>query len=153
MAGELLGRECYTYYNSGTHASPVWVLIENAVDVSVSIGKNYGDVSSRASEWKKQKPSLKDLTASIGYRYKAAVTDAVFDDLRAIALANTPTEFFFADGESDTAGTEGIRAYMDITLGEEQALEDGVLVTFDATHILFVESDVVIDPDWYTVPA
>ena len=150
MAGEELGRECYTYYNSATHASPTWVLIANAVDVSVNVGKNYGDVSSRASAWKKQKPGLKELTASIAYRYNNG-TDTVFDALRAAAIANTPLEFFFADALAATSGTEGVRAYLDLTMGDEQPLEDGVLVTFEGTHVLFIESSAVIDPDWYVV--
>lgn len=150
MAGELVGASAKLYYNSGTHASPTWVLIANAVDVSVSFGKSYGDVSSRASGWKKNAAALKDLTCSFGYRYKNG-TDTVFDALRAAAIANTATELFFADGLAATSGTEGIRAYFDFTMGDEQPLEDGVLVTFDGTHVIFYESSAVVDPDWYTV--
>ena len=152
MAGELLGRECYLYYNSATHASPTWVLIGNAVDVSTNVAKNYGDVSSRASGWKKNKPSLKDLTLSFGYRYKNG-TDTVFDALRAAAIANTATEFFIADGLAATNGTEGIRAYFDLQMNDEQPLEDGVTVTFEGTHVIYYESSAVVEPDWYTVSA
>lgn len=151
MAGELLGRECYLYYNSATHASPTWVLIAQAVDVSFSIDKNYGDVSSRASTWKKNRAALKDLSISFGYRYKAGVTDAVFDALRAKAIANTEVEMFAADGLSNATGTEGIRAYVDLTMGREEPLEDGVLIPFEAKHVSFYESGAMIDPDWYTV--
>ena len=150
MPGEELGRECYTYYNSATHASPTWVLIANAVDVSTTIDKNYGDVSSRASGWKKNKAGLKDLGLSFGYRYKAGVTDSVFDVLRANAIANTPTELFMADGLAATTGTEGIRAYMDMSLGREEPLEDGVLTPFECKHVLYYEAGAVVDPDWYT---
>jgi len=151
MAGELLGRECYLYYNSATYASPTWVLIAQAVDVSFSFDKNYGDVSSRASGWKKSRAALKDLSVSFGYRYKAAVTDAVFDALRAKAIANTEVELFTADGLAATTGTEGMRAYVDLTMGREEPLEDGVLVPFEAKHVTFYESGVMIDPSWYTV--
>lgn len=150
MAGELLGRECYLYYNSATNASPTWVLIANAVDVSFSIDKNYGDVSSRASGWKKNKAALKDLTVSFGYRYKQGVTDSVFDALRGFAIANTPTELFVADGPSGTAGSEGIRAFVDLTLGREEPLEDGVLVPFEAKHVIAYESGSVVEPSWHT---
>ena len=151
MAGEELGRECYLYYNSATHATPTWVLIGNAVDVSVNVGKNYGDVSSRASAWKKQKAALKDLKCSFGYRYKNGA-DSVFDVLRAAAIANTVTEFFFADALAATPTTEGIRAYFDLSFGDDQPLEDGVLVTFDGVHAIFYEAGVIVEPDWYTVP-
>lgn len=151
MAGEMNGLSAKTYYNSGTHASPTWVLIANAVDVSFSVGKNYGDVSSRASGWKKNAAALKDLTCSIGYRYKNG-TDTVFDALRAAAIANTPIELFFADAASATTGTEGIRAYFDLTMSEEQPLEDGVTATFEGVHCIYYESSAVVDPDWYVVP-
>lgn len=150
MAGELLGMDCKLYYNSATHATPTWVLVSQAVDVSMSIDKNYGDVSSRASGWKKNKAALKDLGCSFGYRYKAAVTDTVFDALRAAAIANTPTELFIADGASGTAGSEGIRAYFDLTMGREEPLEDGVLIPFEGKHVINYESGSVVDPDWYT---
>lgn len=151
MAGELVGASCKLYYNSATHASPTWVLIANAVDVNPSISKNYGDGSSRASGWKKNLPALKDLSCSFGYRYKNG-TDTVFDALRTAALANTPIELFFADGLAATTGTEGIRAYFDLAMGEDQPLEDGVLATFDGVHTMFYESSAVVDPDWYVVP-
>lgn len=152
MAGELLGRDCYLYYNSATAATPTWVLIAQAVDVSFTIDKNYGDVSSRASAWKKNKAALKDLSVSFGYRYKAAVTDAVFDALRAKAIANTETELFVADGLAATAGTEGIRVFVDFAMGREEPLEDGVLIPFECKHVIAYESGAVVDPSWYTVP-
>lgn len=151
MAGELLGRECYLYYNSATNATPTWVLIANAVDVSFSIDKNYGDVSSRASGWKKNKAALKDLSVSFGYRYKQGVTDSVFDALRANAIANTATEFFIADGVAATSGTEGIRAFLDLTFGRDEPLEDGVLCPFEAKHVAAYESSSMVEPSWYTV--
>lgn len=150
MAGELLGRECYLYYNSATYASPTWVLIGQAVDVSFSIDKNYGDVSSRISAWKKNKAGLKDLSVSFGYRYKMGVTDAVFDALRANAIANTDTELFIADGPSGTAGSEGPRVYVDLSFGRDEPLEDGVLIPFEAKHVIHYESSTLIEPTWYT---
>lgn len=150
MAGELVGRDCKLYYNSATHASPTWVLIANAVDVSVGISKSYADVSSRASGFKKNAAALKDLTCSFGYRYKNG-TDTVFDALRAAAMANTPTELFIADGLAATTGSEGIRAYFDLAMTDEQPLEDGVTAQFEGVHCIFYESSAVVDPDWYTV--
>ena len=151
MAGEVIGYDCKLFYNSATNASPTWVEITNAVDVSMNIDKNYGNVSSRASGWKKNKAALKDLSISFGYRYKQGVTDAVFDVLRAAAIANTQLQLWVADGASATTGTEGISAYYDLTMGQEQPLEDGVMIPFEGKHVVFYESGSMVEPTWKQV--
>ena len=150
MAGEQIGASCKLYYNSGTHASPTWVLVANAVDARAGFGKNYGDGSSRASGWKKNLAALRDLSCSFGYRYKAGA-DTVWDALQAAAIANTPKELFFADGASGATGTEGFRAYFDLVFDQDQPLEDGVTVQFEGVHVAYYESSSMIDPDWYVV--
>lgn len=150
MAGSLIGRECKLYYNAGSYTSPTWTEITRVVDANADISKSYGDVSSRASQWEMKKPALKSLKISFGYRYRQGVTDAVFDALRAAALADTPTELAIADGAIATAGNEYLRAYCDLAMGIDQPLSDGVLANFDGELTYYEDSGTLREPSYNT---
>jgi hypothetical protein len=151
MAGALVGRECKLFYNSNTYASPTLVEITKAIDVNASLSKSYGDISSRDSQWRKQKPALKDLTFSFGYRYAALIADSVFDTLHDNAIADTVTEIFVLDAGSATSGCEGFRAEMDLAFDEDQPLEDGVACQFECVLVGYDSSGTSRDPSWYEV--
>lgn len=145
------GGECKLYYNAATHASPTWTLIPKAINVSFSLSKGEADQSSRSSTWRKTKGTLKDLEITFTYRKKQG-TDAVFTALIAAAIAGTVLEFAVLDGVNTEAGVQGIRAFCEIlSVGDTEDLEASQEMEFTLKPTYKEESDVEVDPDWYTV--
>lgn len=145
------GLECKLYYNKATHASPTWNLISRAINVSYAFSVGEADQSSRASTWRKQIPTLKDLEITFTYRKKQG-TDTVFDDLIAAALAGTVYEYAALDGASTEDGVQGIRAFCGILgVGGTEDLESTQEIEFTLKPAYKEESSVEIDPDWYEV--
>lgn len=149
--GAIVGRECALYYNAGTFASPTWTLISRAIDVSYSIGSERGDLSSRISKWKMEGKALNSLELTFGYRYRALVTDAVFDALRPMALSDTKTEFAVCDTTIATTGAEYLRGTYQLEMNMNQALTDGVSVEFTAFLTSEEDSGTLREPAWTTV--
>lgn len=151
-ASSVVGRSAKLYYNSATHAVPTWVLIDQAIDVSVVLNKGKADVSCRASSYRKSGAGLKDVRIEFGYLHQNGA-DTVFDALLASYVSDTPKQLAAMDVAIATSGAQGMRAYMvafDMSQGQE--MEDGVKFNFVFEHVRFIESSAVIDPDWYEVP-
>lgn len=147
------GLECKLYYNTGTHASPTWVEITRAINVSFSISKGEADQSSRTSGWRKTKGTLKDLEITFTYRKKQG-TDTVFDALQAATIAGTVYEYAVLDGANTETGAQGIRAFCELmSLGNTQDLESSEEVEFSMKPTYHEESSAEVDPDWYEVGA
>src|SRR5512136_2388869 len=88
----VVGKDCKLYLNTGTHATPTWVEVKKAINVSANLGKGEADVSARFSGWKLTKGALKELEITFTYRHKRG-TDTVFDSLLSAYLNDTPREF------------------------------------------------------------
>lgn len=149
--GAIAGRECNLYYNSGTFASPTWVQIPRAIDVSYRISSERGNVSSRFSKWKMERKALNGLELTFGYRYRMLVTDSVFDALRPMALSDTTVEFAVCDTTIATTGAEYLRATYQLDMGMNQALTDGVAAEFTAFLTSEEDSGTLREPAWTTV--
>ena len=145
------GLECKLYYNTATHASPTWVEVTRAINVSFSLSKGEADQSSRVSTWKMQKGTLKDLEITFTYRKKQG-TDTVFDALIAAAIGETIYEYAVLDGTHSVSGVQGIRAFCEImSAGNTQDLESAEEVEFTLKPTYKEESSAVVNPDWYKV--
>jgi len=119
------------YYNTGTNASPTWVEIPMAKDVTINIESSDLDSTTRESEcWKMSAQGLRTFSADMQLLYKPGTT--AYDALRAAYLAKTPQEYAFMDGAIATTGSEGFRVYGEIfSFGQEQGLD--ALLTNDLT--------------------
>lgn len=147
----MTGLECKLYYNATTHASPTWTEITRAINVSFTCSKGEADQSSRVSDWKMTKGTLKDLQITFTYRKKQG-TDTVFDALIAAVFADTVMEYAVLDGASTLAGVQGIRAFCEImSVGNTQDLEGSEEVEFTLKPTYKEESSAVVEPDWYEV--
>ena len=147
----ITGLEGKIYYNTGTHASPTWVEVTRAINVSFSSSKGEADQSSRISEWKMQKGTLIDLEITVTYRKKQG-TDTVFDALQAAYFAGTVYEWAMLDGASTESGVQGIRAFCEImSFGNTQDLEGAEEVEFSLKPTFHEESSSLVEPDWYEV--
>jgi hypothetical protein len=150
-AGNLTGRDCYSYYNAGTFGTPTWTLMTRVIDLTYQMAAEWADVSSRASVWKMEAKALVGLIVNFGYRYKNA-TDAVFAALRGYAMGVTKQELALADGVIATTGTQYLRATYQFEIGQfGQQLTSGVQVDFSA-HLCYEEdSNTMREPAWTTV--
>lgn len=150
--GALIGRECNLYYNAGTFGSPTWTLIPRAMDVSLPVTAEYGDVSSRISIFKMQAKSQVVVgPLTFGYRYRQLVTDAIFDALRPMALSNTKVEFALCDTTIATTGAEYLRATYQLAMTINQPMTDGVSVDFEATVTSEEDTGTLREPTWTSV--
>lgn len=151
MTTTRVGTENKLYINTGTHASPTWVLIGRAKDVSVPASKSEADVSRRESKNKKTRGAQIEFGVDFGYQYKAG-TDDVLDDLRDSFLNGTPIELAVMDGAIATSGSKGWRMYVEVMeFPTEEPLTDGKTIAIATKHTDYEESSTLIEPDYYVV--
>lgn len=143
----VLGLACKLYRNTGTYASPVWDLIGNVRDLTLTLEKGEADSTSRANNgWRTTEGTLKDGSVEFQMVWDGADTD--FTGIQQAFLNNTTIEFLILDGASDVAGSQGLRATMQVmSFTRNEALEDTVLV-----DVTLKPARATNAPAWYTVP-
>lgn len=112
------GRTRKLYYNSGTRAAEVWVLIEKVSDVKFDKGKSTTfNTAIRASNFEIQQVGSKSQPElSFTYHPVRGVTDSVLTALLASQGPDaTAVEFLDIDGAYDLAGTAGTRFFGKLT--------------------------------------
>jgi hypothetical protein len=145
----VVGKDCKLYLNGGTHATPTWTEVKNAINVSANLGKGEADVSARFSGWKLTKGALKELEISFTYRHKAG-DDTVFDSLLDAYINDTAKQFVVLDAEVTEAGAQGPRAYCEIiSMNLTQELENAAEYEFTLKPTYFEEGGALVEPDWF----
>lgn len=140
-----IGLECKLYYNTGTYASPVWVEVTNARDVTVPLSKGEADISRRGDSWRQRKGTLKD--ASIDFQLIQEDGDTAFDAFLDSFINGTPIELLALNGADDEEGAQGLRATCEIfKFDDGQALEEGE--TYDLSAKPTVSAN---PPEWHIV--
>ncbi|MEW4566122.1 hypothetical protein AB1K70_26630 [Bremerella sp. JC770] len=149
----VLGKDCYLYYNTGTHATPVWVEIERAMDVDITpFSKGKAEQKSRQSKWNFKRGTFMELGVSFGYDYEPGGGDTVFAALLDSQLNNTPIEFWAPDGPAATVGSGGMRMVCEVfecPMG--QKLEETGKFDIAAEITRVTEGGSVVEPDWYEI--
>lgn len=126
MAG-LLGKDCITYRNTGTWASPTWVAITNIKDLTLGVEKATADASTRASAWRKIMTGLLDGT--IDWQMVWDTSDAGFTAIKDAFFDGTTIELLILDGAYTVAGSQGLRADFEVTtFTRNEPLEEAVTV-------------------------
>lgn len=148
----VVGKDCKLYLNSATNATPTWVEIKKAINVSANLGKGEADVSARFSGWKLSKGALKELEITFTYRHKAGA-DTVFDTLLAAYLAGTPKQFAVMDAAITESGAQGPKAFCEIfAMNLTQELENAAEFEFTLKPTYVEETGVLVEPQWMEVP-
>lgn len=148
----VVGKDCKLYLNSGTNATPTWVEIKKAINVSANLGKGEADVSARFSSWKLSKGALKELEISFTYRHKAGA-DTVFDSLLSAYLTGTPKQFAVMDAAITESGAQGPKAFCEIfSMNLTQELENSAEYEFTLKPTYVEETGTLIEPTWHEVP-
>lgn len=143
------GQECVLYRNSGTEASPTYVAITKAINVSANLGNGEADVSARFSKFKLTRAALVELEFTFTYRKKQG-TDTVFDALRAAVLARTSIGLLVLDALVTEAGAQGPKAWCQLfSANLTQDLESAEEVEFTAKPTYYEESAALVEPSWH----
>ncbi len=133
-----VGFDAKLYLNTGSYASPTWVEITEARDVSAPLDVNEVDNSDRGSKFKKYDAGQLDLSLTFNMTYRNGNTN--FATLQTAVLGRSSLEFAVMDGAIATSGSEGWRmTCVVLSQGLQQPLADGQTVdvsakpTYDAT--------------------
>ena len=149
--GELIGADAVLSYNTGTHASPVWVTVTRAKDVSMNATKGSAEISSRASRFKYKKGALKELGLEFGYQYTRG-TDTVWTMLQDSFVNGTANEYWVGDGGITLTGAKGWRFYGEVNeFSYEQSLEDSEVYKVKVDPTTFYVSGTLVEPDMYII--
>lgn len=141
-----VGLDCKAYYNSGTNASPTWVEIVDAIDVSYEYGTTQVEVKSRANINSANLSGLINVSATFTLLHTIG-TNTIRAALLGIISGRAPKQFAFMDQAIATTGAIGLKAYMNLEgMNANQPLEEGMTwdITLKPAH--FIESAAVIAP-------
>ena len=139
------GHACKLYYNTATWASPTWAEIDLARDLTLPLSRDYGDASSRASDFKVGVVGL--LDTAVNGQTIWDPSDAGFAALLDACLNGTTVELAIMDGDITTAGSEGLHADFYVTKCDRgEPLGDLVAADFEAKPAATAN-----DPEWMTV--
>lgn len=144
-----LGLDAKIYRNTGTVAVPIFNLIENVKDVTLSLEKALADVTTRAAVGFRQEiGTLKEVEVTF-----QMVWDGTDDDFTAIKDAffdGTQIHFAVMDGDVATSGKQGLQAFFIVSaFTRNEPLEDAI--TVDVTLRLALPDDAADQPLWVIV--
>jgi predicted secreted protein len=142
----VLSQNAKLYRNTGTYSVPVWDLIGNVKDLTLSLEKDETDVTTRASGgWKEFVDGMKDATVEFGMLWDTG--DADFDAFQGAFINNTSVEILVLDGLVATTGSEGLRATMMVkSFTRNENLGEALMVDVSLRPVKNSNSA----PVWYT---
>jgi hypothetical protein len=153
MGDPQVGLDGKAYYNSGSHASPTWVLIDDIIDATPGISGTLVEIKSRASNWKGTLYGLLEAGVTFTLLHRKG-TDSVRAAILAIITGRTSKEFAFMDQLIATSGACGFRAYLNLeSANRNENLEEGMQYDISAKGAYKTESSAKVDPDFYVVGA
>lgn len=146
-----VGLDCKGYYNSGTHASPTWVLIDDIIDASFEYGTTAVETKSRASVNLGHLFGLIKHGATFSFRHTIG-TNTVRAALLGVVSGRAAKEFAFMDQAIATTGALGARFYAVIeSMNANQPLEEQMVWDLTLKPAHFIESSAKVEPDIYVV--
>ena len=121
-----LGLDCKLYRNTGTYATPVWDEIVNVKDLTLNLEVGEADTSRRGGNgWRERLATLKD--GSVEFTMIQVDGDTDFTAIKDAWVNRTALEFAVMDGPIATAGTQGLRATMQVfNFSRPENLEEAV---------------------------
>lgn len=145
MANAITGLDCKLYYNSGSYASPVWHEVTIARDVTLTRTKGEADVSNRGSSFKKRKATLID--AGVTTEFVWDTDNPQFQAFQTAFDNGTAIECLVLDGPFNVAGSQGLRADMDVfKFDRTEPLEGAVMASIE----LKPTYETTAEPSWFT---
>lgn len=140
------GLDCKLYYNSGTNASPTWVEIVDAIDVSFEYGTTAIPIKSRASINSANLAGLINVGATFTMLHTIG-TNTIRAALLGIVSGRAPKQFAIMDQAIATTGAIGLKSYMFVeTMNGNQPLEEGMTWDLTLKPAHFIESAAKVEP-------
>lgn len=104
-----MGNDCKWYVNAGTYASPTWVEITLAKDITVNDSRAEGDSTVRGFDMTSITPGMRTIQITGEIKYDPADTgcDALYDAY--VADPQVPVGILVLNGPVATAGSKGKR--------------------------------------------
>lgn len=146
-----LGLTARLYYNSGTYAAPVWVDTSSLIhgDVTLNLDKGDADVSTRISNYKKHKGTMKDVGLSFSLLCRDAA-NAVYLAFLDSWANGTLMDMLVLTGPRDVAGNDGPRMFMEVfKFDRAEPLENAIAYSVEMKTAL---DDDDTEPVWVTTP-
>ena len=111
-----LGLDAKVYRNTGSYGAPIWSEMPNVRDLTLNLTKGEADVSRRGSGgWDAMRGARKSASIDFDLLHRDGIDDTADRDvLRDSFLSGDPIDLAIMDGDIDTAGTEGLRAVMEV---------------------------------------
>ena len=109
--GAYSGKDCYLYYNSGTHATPTWVEIKRARNITFNIGNDLNDVEFHGTNNGSQIVGYSRCNGSFEYVRRTGGTtgDSVYGFLYNAMMDGDFVDICCLDGEAAASGATGWR--------------------------------------------
>ena len=154
-----IGSDCKLYYDAspGDPSSRTYVLVSNAIDVELPLGKNTATFASRAGTWEASAGAHKTLEVSFGYEYQTTTatetTDAVMTALMSAYMNNTTLRWIVADDPINDTGIKwtGLEFYGEVSeFAQSQPLQDAVTFNTTVVGVRYVYSGTLYEAQWVT---
>ena len=147
----MVGGDSYAYYNSGSNAVPVWVLMGEIGDLRIpTLEVSVAEIKTRSSKGTKSLPA--NFSAKLEFDYLYEAQETVFEYLRAWFFARTIKQVAIMDGVIATSGSEGLKIPVVLeSFPINQENEGIVKVDVRMSPGYMVESSAVIEPVWLVV--
>jgi len=118
-----VGIKGQTYYNSGSHSTPVWNRCKSIRDLTMAVSSNEVSVKNKGSRWEKFLTGLDTCPIDVEADWEPG--DPMFEAMQAAYWSKEPLEFVFLDGGIKKTGAQGIRAGFIVTKFERsEPVED-----------------------------
>lgn len=144
----ILGFNGKLYYNTGSYASPTWVLVNNVGDLTLPLEAGEAAVTTRGGG------GFEQVVAGLikfGLEFKMVYdpADTAQTAFRTAFFARSSIEFAAMDQAIATAGSQGMRVTCAITkFSRDENLGEAMMVQVAAKATYAANA-----PAWYTVPA
>lgn len=146
-----VGNDMKLYYNNGTDASPVWVVVPIVGDVTVPHAISNAEVDLRISDWITGLPAKH--SGSIDFFLANDIGGGVWGVLNTMAFARSIKQFASANAAIATSGTQYFKSYCHFTnFPWSQPTQE--ISSHDASLALshYEHSGNYITPSWNTTP-
>lgn len=147
-----VGHDMKLYRNTGTVAIPVWTVIADIGDVNIpQLNMSLAELKRRSSDFVKNLAAIIQ-SIRVEFNFPHGLDATNFDALRANFFSRTAEEFYVADGDSATTGTQGLRLPAFVADFPWSQAQEEVSSHDVALAIAYMEeSSTEVDPSWYIV--
>ena len=154
MAGfePLTGHRMKMYRNTGTPSVPVWAVVQEVGDVSISdLARGLAELKRRGKDFTKNLVTLIQSIA-VEFRLHYGLGATAYTAIRNAFFNGTVEEWAIMGGDITSAGVEGLRCpFVVEQFPFDQPLEEVAGHDVRLAIGFMVVSSVEIDPSWYVV--